>query len=75
MSDRRTALLNTIGEGLAELGPSELHIFALAVLHGVPVTRLSGSPQDNVDVLIGAQKKLRKLLSDRGFGATELQKL
>lgn len=74
MSDPRAALLNTIKEGLASLSPAEFHVFALAVLHGVPVTRLSGDPQENVDVLIGAQKSLRKHMTEAGFGTADLEK-
>lgn len=74
MPESQTPLLNAIGEGLADLSPSELKLFALAVLHGVPVTRLAGPAQENVEVLIGAQKKLRKLLTDRGFGTAELER-
>lgn len=74
MSDPRGALLNIIGEGLASLSPAELHVFALAVLHGLPVTRMSGDPQENVDVLIGAQKRLRKHMTEAGFGTADLEK-
>ena len=45
------------------------------MLHGVPVTRLSGDPQENVDVLIGAQKSLRKHMTEAGFGTADIEKM
>lgn len=74
MNDHTKPMLTAVGEGLAQLSPDELHLFALAVLHGVPVTKLSGSPQQNVEKLIGAQKKLRRFLTERGFGTADLEK-
>jgi hypothetical protein len=70
----RDPLIDRLAEGLAGFTPAELRLFALAVLHGVPVTRLGGNPQDNVDTLIDAQKKLRRFLTEAGFGIADLDK-
>lgn len=74
MSHRREELLRVIGEGLSQFSSPELHLFTLAVLHGVPITRLEGSPEVNVDLLVGSQKKLRKFMSEAGFGVADVEK-
>ena len=73
-NDSRDALLSAIQGALSQMSTTELHLFTLAVLHGVPVARLSGSPQANIDLLIGAQKKLRKQMSDGGFSSSAVEK-
>lgn len=65
-------LLQAVNEGLAQFSPDELRVFALAVLHGVPITQLSGSAERNRDLVIDAQKKLRKHLTEAGCGAADL---
>jgi len=68
------ALLGAITEALSRFKPAELQLFTVAVLHGVPVTRLGEPVQRNTDLLITSLKRLRKELTEAGVGAAEVEK-
>lgn len=70
----RTALLATIRDALSRFNTAELQLFTLAVLHGIPVTRLGNPVQRNTELLITSLKRLRKDLTDAGVGAAEVEK-
>lgn len=70
----RDGLIASVQAAISSLDNADLYLFTLAVLHGIPITRLAGAAQENVDRLIGSQKRIRKQLTEAGFSPTDVER-